>query len=192
MSVLSLAVLISGRGSNLQALINACAAPDFPARIHLVISNNPDAGGLKRAKQANIPTHIINHRDYPDKASFEKALHQALSACPLDYICLAGFMRVLSADFLNKWPHQVINIHPSLLPAYKGLNTHARALADKQQEAGCTVHYVTPAIDDGPIIMQEKVPILPVDTVQSLTERVLAAEHRLYPEAIRWLAGKNR
>jgi phosphoribosylglycinamide formyltransferase-1 len=192
---LSLAVLISGRGSNLQALIDACADPAFPARISLVISNNPDAAGLARAAAAHIPTAVINHRDYADKAGFEAALHTTLSNYPVDFICLAGFMRILGASFIQKWENRILNIHPSLLPAYKGLDTHARAIADGQSAGGCTVHYVTAGIDDGPVILQEAVPILPGDSAETLAARVLPVEHRLYPAAIAHLARthlKNR
>jgi len=185
---LKLAVLISGRGSNLQALIDACALPDFPAAIGLVVSNEPGAAGLDRARKASLDTAVISHRAFASRAAFEQELHTRLSACGPDLICLAGFMRILGADFVRRWEGRIINIHPSLLPALKGLDTHARALEAGLQEHGCTVHYVTAELDDGPVIVQAKVPVLPEDTAESLAARVLAEEHRIYPEAIRRLA----
>lgn len=185
---LDLAILISGRGSNMQSLIAACAADDFPARVRVVIANRPDAAGLDHARAAGIPAMLVDHAAYPDKAAFEAALQDVLARYPVDMICLAGFMRILSGAFIASWPGRIINIHPSLLPAYKGLDTHARALADGQSEAGCSVHYVTATLDDGPVILQERVPVRPDDTPESLAARVLAAEHRLYPAAVRRLA----
>lgn len=185
---LNLAVLISGRGSNLQSLIEACADPAFPARIVVVISNRPGAGGLQRAEAAGIPALTLDHTAYPDKSTFETTLHEKLLAYPVDLVCLAGFMRVLGAGFVNKWANRIVNIHPSLLPDYKGLNTHARALADGVARAGCTVHYVTATLDDGPIVMQKSVPVMPDDTIESLAARVLVAEHSLYPAAVRQIA----
>jgi phosphoribosylglycinamide formyltransferase-1 len=185
---LNLAVLISGRGSNLQALIDACADPAFPARIVAVISNRPGAGGLARAEAAGIPALTIDHKAYDGKSAFEAALQAALARYPVDLICLAGFMRVLSADFVNNWPERIVNIHPSLLPDYKGLDTHARALADGRSAAGCSVHYVTAALDDGPVVMQSRVAIEPGDTPDSLAARVLQAEHALYPAAVAQIA----
>lgn len=183
-----LAVLISGRGSNLQSLIDACAQPGFPARIAVVVSNRPDAAGLARAQAAGLPTEIVDHKAFGDRGAFEVALDAALRRYPVDLICLAGFMRILGAPFIAKWPDRIVNIHPSLLPDYKGLDTHARALADGRAEAGCTLHFVRPAMDDGPIILQRKVAILPADTVDSLAARVLAQEHLAYPEAVRRIA----
>jgi phosphoribosylglycinamide formyltransferase-1 len=191
MERLNLAVLISGRGSNLQALIDACAAPDFPARIAVVISNRPGAYGLTRAAQAGIESIVIDHKGFADKAAFEAVLHDALAARPVDLICLAGFMRVLGGGFIEKWPDRIINIHPSLLPEYKGLDTHARVLADGRTETGCTVHFVTPELDSGPIIVQKRVKIAPGDDVEGLSARVLAAEHAAYPEAVAHIA-RNR
>lgn len=188
MDRLNLAVLISGRGSNLQALIDACAAPDFPARISVVISNRPDAYGLTRAAAAGIDTLVLDHKNFMDKNSFEQALHAALADRPVDLICLAGFMRVLGAGFIEKWPHRIINIHPSLLPDYKGLDTHARVLADGRAESGCTVHFVTPELDSGPIIVQKRVKIEAGDTKDSLAARILVAEHVAYPEAVALIA----
>lgn len=185
---LSLAVLISGRGSNLQALIESCARADFPARIAVVISNRPGAAGLERAAKAGIPVETVDHKLFPGREAFEAALDAALRRYPVDLVCLAGFMRILTAGFVEKWPDRIINIHPSLLPDYKGLDTHARALADGCAQAGCTIHFVRPAMDDGPIILQKRVAILSGDTADSLAERVLEQEHLAYPEAVRLIA----
>lgn len=181
---LKLAVLISGRGSNLQALIDACADPAFPASIAVVLSNVPGAYGLTRAQNAGIPTIVVNHKDFADKRAFESAMVERLQGYDIDLICLAGFMRILSADFIAQWPDKIINIHPSLLPAYKGLNTHERAIKDGAKQAGCTVHYVVPEMDSGPMILQRAVDVLPDDTAETLAERVLQEEHKAYPEAI--------
>lgn len=188
MGRLNLAVLISGRGSNLQSLIDACAADDFPARIAVVISNRPDAYGLVRAAAAGIETVVIDHKDFADRAAFEAALQAALVERPVDLVCLAGFMRVLGAGFIENWPGRIINIHPSLLPDYKGLDTHARVLADGRAESGCTVHFVTPELDSGPVIVQKRVKIASGDTPDSLAARILAAEHEAYPEAVALIA----
>jgi phosphoribosylglycinamide formyltransferase-1 len=191
MDKIKLAILISGRGSNMQALIKACEDPDFPAQIELVISNIPNAEGLKKARSHDIPTCIVAHKEYETKAGFESALNTALGAADVDYICLAGFMRLLSAEFVNRWPLRIINIHPSLLPAYKGLNVHRRVIDDKQKLSGCTVHFVVPEMDAGPVILQKTVPVHEGDTPQSLADRILAEEHAAYPEAIRMIA-ENR
>ncbi len=183
-----LAVFISGKGSNLQALIDACAQEDYPAKIALVVSNIPDAGGLERAKKAEIDTLVIPHRDYSNKADFEAALLEALPPYDIEILCLAGFMRILSADFITRWGKPLINIHPSLLPDYKGLDTHARALADGKKEAGCTVHHVSADVDSGEIIVQKKVPIFAGDTPETLAKRILPQEHIAYPEAVLALA----
>lgn len=185
---LNLAILISGRGSNMQALINACRNPDFPARVAVVISNRPDAAGLSTAREAGIATEIVDHMAFADKPSFETALDQTLRGYPVDLICLAGFMRLLSAGFVSLWPDRIINIHPSLLPAYKGLDTHARVLADGVAQSGCSVHFVRPAMDAGPCILQKTVPVLPGDTADELAARILEQEHRAYPEAVRLIA----
>jgi phosphoribosylglycinamide formyltransferase-1 len=183
-----LAVLISGRGSNMQALIEACAAPDYPAEIAAVIANRPEAAGLARAREAGIPAAVVDHTAFTGKAAFEAALQAEIAASGANMICLAGFMRLLSAEFVEKWPDRILNIHPSLLPAYKGLDTHARALADGAAETGCTVHIVRPEMDAGPVILQRRVPVLPGDTAESLAARVLAQEHIAYPEAVRLIA----
>ncbi len=188
MGRLKVGVLISGRGSNLQALLDACADPAFPAEIVLVISNIADAAGLERAETAGIATRFINHKDYPDRESFDAKMDDALRDASVELICLAGFMRLLSTGFVEIWAGKMINIHPSLLPAFKGLRTHAQALAAGVKQHGCTVHWVTPDLDDGPAILQGTVPVFPGDTEELLAERVLEVEHRLYPEALRQIA----
>ena len=188
MAWLKAAVLISGRGSNLQALIDACAEPGFPAEIALVLSNRADAGGLERAKRAGIPTRIIPHGDFTTRSAFNSALGAALQATGVELVCLAGFMRLLGADFVETWRDRLVNIHPSLLPAFRGLDTHARVLAAGVRFTGCTVHFVRAEMDDGPIIVQAAVPVLPGDDPERLAARVLAAEHRAYPLALRLIA----
>jgi len=180
----SIAVLISGSGSNLQSLIDACAKPDFPAKIVLVISNKDDAYGLQRAEAANIPTQVICHKDYPDRESFDSALHNAIIASKVEYVCLAGFMRLLTAGFVGKWQGKMINIHPALLPSFKGINTHEQAIEAGVKIHGCTVHYVVPEMDSGPIIIQAAVPVLQGDTPETLGKRVLQYEHIIYPLAL--------
>lgn len=180
-----IAVLISGSGSNLQALIDACANPDFPARIALVLSNKEDAYGLTRAKNAGIPTHVISHRDYESREAFDDEMDQILCSEGVELICLAGFMRILSDGFVEKWQGKMINIHPSLLPKYKGLHTHQRAIKAGDAEAGCSVHWVVREVDGGEIIAQARVPVLSDDTPESLAARVLAEEHKLYPAALK-------
>ena len=188
MARLKLAVLISGRGSNLQALIDACRDPAFPAEIVLVLANEPDALGLEKAKAAKIPTRVIDHRDFPDRAGFETALTGAIEAAGAGLVCLAGFMRLLGAGFVRRWRDRLINIHPSLLPAFKGLHTHERALASSARIAGCTVHFVREDMDEGPIIVQAAIPVSPNDDADSLAARVLAQEHVIYPLAVRLIA----
>jgi len=188
MARMKLGVLISGRGSNLQSLLDACAEPDYPAQIALVISNRPDAKGLERAREAGVDTLVVDHSEYDSRPAFEEALHAALADAEVDLVCLAGFMRILDADFVAKWRNRIINIHPSLLPAYRGLRTHERAIEDGVRFSGCTVHYVRPEMDDGPIILQAVVPVKLDDTPESLAKRVLAYEHRIYPEAVRLIA----
>ena len=188
MARLKVGVLISGRGSNLQSLLDACARPDFPAEIALVISNIADAFGLERARKAGVATAIISHKDFPDRANFDSALDGKLREAGTELVCLAGFMRLLTEGFVESWRGKMINIHPSLLPLFKGLHTHAQALAAGVKIHGCTVHYVTPALDDGPIIIQAAVPVLPDDDADKLAARVLAAEHKIYPKALRMIA----
>ena len=186
------AILISGRGSNMQALLEACG-PDHPARPVIVISNKADAGGLAVAQAYGVPTLVISHKDYPSRHDFDEALHQAIVASGADMICLAGFMRLLEADFVNRWRDKILNIHPSLLPAYKGLHTHQRVLEDGVRFSGCTVHFVRPEMDEGPIVFQACVPVRADDTEETLSARVLAWEHKLYPLALRLMAeGKLR
>jgi phosphoribosylglycinamide formyltransferase-1 len=183
------AVLISGRGSNMRALVADAKDPGHPAEIVLVAANDPACDGLKWAKGEGIAVAGIDHRIYGSREDFERALHLTLEIHRIDLICLAGFMRMLTPWFVNTWAGRMINIHPSLLPSYRGLHTHARALADGVKIHGCTVHYVVPAMDEGPIIAQAAVPVLDDDTPASLGDRVLVQEHRLYPLALRLAAG---
>lgn len=187
MPKLPVGILISGRGSNMAALVQA-AAPDYPARVAVVIANKADAQGLDFARRHGIPAVAIPHRDYPDKPSFEAAMTAELDRHGVQLVCLAGFMRLLSPVFIARWKDRLINIHPSLLPAYRGLHTHERALADGVRIVGCTVHHVVPDVDAGPIIAQAAVPVLPGDTPDSLAARVLTAEHLLYPHALALVA----
>ncbi len=188
MADLRLAVLISGRGSNLQALIEACDAPDFPAAVALVVSNNSHAPGLDRARAGGIPSVVVERRDHGNRDAFDAALGDAISVHDADLVCLAGFMSILGKTFVERWRGRLINIHPSLLPAFPGLDTHARAIEAGVRDAGCTVHFVTAEVDDGPIVIQESVPVEPDDTPETLAARVLAAEHRIYPKAVRLIA----
>jgi formyltetrahydrofolate-dependent phosphoribosylglycinamide formyltransferase len=182
------AVLISGRGSNMTALVEAARDPAYPAEIVGVFSNRADAPGLQYAWLAGIPTAVRSHKDFADKPAFEAALTEVLDAWSPDIVALAGFMRLLSAGFCARWAGRLINIHPSLLPLHKGLHTHEQALADGVAEHGCTVHFVTPGMDEGPTIAQARVPVLPGDTAETLAARVLAEEHKLYPKALAMLA----
>lgn len=188
---LGLAVLISGRGSNLQSIIDACRIDNFPAQINLVLSNTPDAYGLVRATENNIPTRVVSHKSFETKADFETEILSILDEFNIDLICLAGFMRILSPTLITPWEGRIINIHPSLLPKYKGLHTHQRAIDAGDTESGCTIHYVTPGVDEGEIILQKSVPIIEGDTADSLAARVLTQEHIAYPEAIRIIAQKQ-
>lgn len=187
------AILISGSGSNMVALIDSMTG-DHPARPCLVLSNVPGAGGLEKAAARGVATAVVDHRPFAgDRAAFEAALTDALESAGATILCLAGFMRVLSAGFVGRWGGRMVNIHPSLLPKYPGLNTHARALAAGDDEAGCTVHEVTAALDAGPILGQARVPVLPGDTAETLAARVLEQEHRLYPAVLRrFVAGDRR
>jgi phosphoribosylglycinamide formyltransferase-1 len=185
---LPIAVLISGSGSNLQALIDACQTPDYPAEIRLVLSNKADAYGLERARAAGIPTQVLSHRDFADREAFDAAIHQALTEARVKLVCLAGFMRLLTPGFVQQWHDRLINIHPSLLPLFKGLHTHRQALECGMKVAGCTVHFVRAEMDVGPIIAQAAVPVLENDSEESLAKRVLVEEHRIYPQAVRWFA----
>ncbi len=185
---LKVGVLISGRGSNLKSLLDACAAPGFPAEVVTVIANRPDAGGLGHARAAGVAAQVIDHKTFDGKAAFEAAVTGALEKAGVELLCLAGFMRVVSAGFVQHWQGRMINIHPSLLPLFPGLDTHARDLAAGVKLHGCSVHYVTEEVDGGPIIGQAAVPVLPGDDADSLAARVLQAEHRLYPACLRLVA----
>lgn len=181
-------VFISGGGSNMVALADACAAPDFPAEIVAAISDKPTAGGLAKAAERGIATHVFERRAYASKAEHEAAILSALAALSPDIICLAGYMRLLSADFIRPYEGRILNIHPSLLPLFPGLHTHQRALDAGMMVAGCTVHFVTEGMDEGPIVAQSVVPVLPGDTSDSLAARVLTVEHRSYAQALRLFA----
>ena len=187
MARLKVAALISGRGSNMQALQAACAQPDFPAELALVLSNRADAAGLAFAADRGIATALVDHRKRT-REDFDAEIDTVLRAHGIEAVCLAGFMRLLTPGFVRTWFGRMLNIHPSLLPAFKGLHTHERALATGVRFTGCTVHFVVPEMDDGPIIIQAAVPVAQDDTPEALGARVLAAEHRIYPQALRWLA----
>ncbi|PPR68410.1 MAG: Phosphoribosylglycinamide formyltransferase [Alphaproteobacteria bacterium MarineAlpha3_Bin1] len=189
---MKIAVLISGRGSNLQALIDAENQPGWPAEIVLVISNVAGAQGLERAKAAGIPTTVINHKDFEDRETFDASMTEAIEKSAAgngaELVCLAGFMRLLSTHFIDHWRDRLINIHPSLLPAFKGLEVHQRVLDAGEEFSGCTVHFVRPEMDTGPILLQTKVPVQPGDAADTLAARVLEQEHVIYPEAVRLIA----
>lgn len=188
MSRKKVGILISGRGSNMSALIEASKAADYPAEIVGVLSNKAAAPGLLTAQQNGIATASLAQSKFPSREMFEDTMTQILESWEVDYVCLAGFMRILGEDFVLRWQGQMINIHPSLLPRYKGLDTHARVIADGGTEHGCTVHFVTPGLDEGPAILQARVPVLPGDTPETLTARVLVEEHKIYPQALAMLA----
>jgi phosphoribosylglycinamide formyltransferase-1 len=188
MSRTRVAVLISGRGSNLKALIEGSRRPGAAYEIALVASNRPDAGGLAIAAEASIPTVVVDHKAFDGRETFEQALDQQLNEADVRLVCLAGFMRVLTPWFVERWRDHLLNIHPSLLPAFKGLNTHVRALDAGVRVHGCTVHLVRPELDDGPIVLQGVVPVLEGDTEKSLAARVLEVEHRAYPQALALIA----
>lgn len=189
MSRKRVAVLISGRGSNMTALIAAAKQPDYPAEIALVVSNRPDAGGLAVAQHESIATEVVDHKPFgKDRTAFENAIQSVLERHRIDIVCLAGFMRILTGEFVNRWHGRMLNIHPALLPAFKGLDTHRRALEAGAAEHGATVHLVVPDMDSGPIVLQGSVAVLPGDTEAALAARVLAVEHRIYPEALKMLA----
>lgn len=182
------AILISGRGSNMQALVAAARAPDYPAEIALVISNRPEAPGLAWAKEQGLPALALDHKLYESRAHFEGQLESVLHVSRIDLIALAGFMRLMTADFVTRWRGRMLNIHPSLLPTFKGLDTHRQALEAGVRISGCTVHFVSPEMDAGPIIAQAAVPVLCSDTEEALAARVLAVEHKLYPAALALVA----
>ena len=183
------AILISGRGSNMMALVEAAAAPDFPAEIALVLSNRPDAAGLDWASSRGIPVAAVDHKTFgKDREAFERAMQAMLEENDIDLVCLAGFMRVLTPWFVAQWQGRMLNIHPALLPSYRGLHTHERALEDGVKIHGCTVHFVVPEMDAGPIILQAAVPVEDSDDADALAARVLAQEHRIYPQALALVA----
>jgi phosphoribosylglycinamide formyltransferase-1 len=182
------AVLISGRGSNLGSLIEAARAPDYPAQIVLVISNKAEAGGLTIAQRAGIPTKVIPHKEFASREDFDAAIDAALREADVSLVCEAGFMRIHSEWFVKRWEGRILNIHPSLLPAFPGVRVHEQALAAGVKVSGCTVHFLTAELDSGPIIAQTSVPVLPGDTAETLAARVLEQEHDLYPEALKLVA----
>jgi phosphoribosylglycinamide formyltransferase-1 len=183
-----LGILISGRGSNMEALIRACKDPSYPAEVVLVISNKGTAPGLEKARNEGIEAVYINPNDYTGRSEYEEQVHKLLIQKEVDIVCLAGYMKILGAEFVQKWTDRILNIHPSLLPDYQGLDTYARALADQRSESGCTVHYVISELDSGPAIVQKRVPVLADDTPETLAERILVQEHVAYPEAVRIVA----
>jgi phosphoribosylglycinamide formyltransferase-1 len=183
------AVLISGRGSNMVALIEAAKAPAYPAEIVLVLSNRPDAAGLARAAEAGIPARAIDHKAFPDRTSFDAALDAELRASDIDLVCLAGFMRIFTPGFVAGWAGRMLNIHPSLLPLFKGTHTHAQALQAGVRLHGCTVHFVVPELDAGPIVAQAAIPVRQDDDPDSLADRVIVQERRLYPAVLALVAG---
>ena len=182
--MMRVAVLFSGRGSNMRVLAEHMARPEVEAEFVLGLSNRPEAGGLSYCAEIGVEAHAIDHKAYDSRAVFDAELDKALRAAQVDFICCAGFMRLLTAAFVDSWRDRIINIHPSLLPKYKGLHTHARALEAGDKEAGCSVHYMRPETDEGPIIVQRRVPILAGDTPETLAARVLVEEHIAYPEAL--------
>ena len=183
------AILISGRGSNMMALVEAAVAPDFPAEIALVLSNRPDAAGLDWAASRGIPVAAVDHKTFgKDREAFERAMQGVLEDNSIDLVCLAGFMRVLTPWFVAQWQGRMLNIHPALLPSYRGLHTHERALEDGVKIHGCTVHFVVPEMDAGPIILQAAVPVEDSDDADALAARVLCEEHRIYPQALALVA----
>ena len=186
-----IAILISGRGSNMQAFIDACQSGALAANICLVVSNNPQATGLEKAASMGIETTCINHRDFPDRETFDQALVDCLHRHQVDLVILAGFMRILTPVFIAPYQGRLLNIHPSLLPKYPGLDTHQRALDAGDEEAGVTVHFVTPELDGGPPILQARVAVLPDDSAESLAARVIVQEHIIYPLAAAWFLEKR-
>lgn len=188
MAMLKVVILISGRGSNMQALVRAAQHPDFPAQIVGVISNRPDAAGLVWAKEQGVHTEVLDHKAFATREAFDQALDQKIAALGAQFICLAGFMRLLTPWFCAQWHDRIVNIHPSLLPAFPGLHVQQQALDYGARFSGCTVHFLRPAMDCGPIIIQAAVPVAQNDTADSLATRILEQEHIIYPKALRWIA----
>ena len=182
------AVLISGRGSNLKALLEAARKQNYPARISLVISNEPNATGIMYAREAQVAVQILDHRPFSGREDFEEALHKILLEAEIELVCCAGFMRLFTSTFVNRWRNRLLNIHPSLLPAFRGLDVHKRVLESGVRITGCSVHFIRPAMDEGPIIAQAAIPVMPEDTPQSLSERLLKVEHQIYPHALALVA----
>jgi len=185
---LKIAIFISGRGSNMLSLLQVCKSPDFPATPVVIVSNQPDAPGLQSAQKAGIATAVLERSEYPSRQAYDSSLNDILNKQGVELICLAGFMQILSKDFVENWHNQIINIHPSLLPSFKGLDTHQRALDAGVKFSGCTVHYVRYEMDTGPIIAQAVVPVAEEDTADTLAARVLEQEHRIYPQALKLVA----
>ncbi|MGD1934050.1 MAG: phosphoribosylglycinamide formyltransferase [Candidatus Phaeomarinobacter sp.] len=185
---MKIAILISGRGSNMERLIEAAAAPDYPAEVVKVISNRPGTSGRETAAKAGIETQAIDHKSFESRAAFDAALEQSLNDADVDLVCHAGFMRILTDEFAARWQGRMVNIHPSLLPSFKGIRVQQQAIDAGATISGCTVHYIIPALDSGPIISQAAVPVLPNDTADTLSARILKAEHVLYPAAVRRIA----
>lgn len=184
----SIVILISGRGSNMGSLLAAVAAGTLPVRVAAVLSNRPDAAGLQSAAAQGVPTRVVDHKQFADRAAFDAAMSEAIDAFAPDLVVLAGFMRILSEGFVRRYEGRLMNIHPSLLPAFPGLHTHRKALDEGVRVHGCTVHFVTPTLDHGPVVVQAAVPVLDDDDEAALAARVLAQEHRVYPQAVRWFA----
>lgn len=190
-SKLKLGVIISGKGSNLKSLIEATQKNNFPAEIVIVIANVPNIAGIEIAEEASLPVCTINHNDFNNRELFEKEIHAVLINARVELVCLAGFMRILTDHFIQLWLNKIVNIHPSLLPSFKGLNTHERAIKSGAKFSGCTVHFVRPEMDSGPIIIQAAVPINQEDTPATLANRILVAEHKIYPRAVKLIASKR-
>ena len=191
MAKLKVGILISGRGSNMQALARAALDPDFPVEIALVLSNRPRVPGVEWAMENAMTVRVVDHDEYDDRASHEEAMTGALEEAGVELVCLAGYMRILTETFVKKWRGQILNIHPALLPAFRGVDTHARALERGVRVHGCTVHFVSQELDGGPIVAQAVVPVLPGDTEEALSSRVLDMEHRLYPHALQLIADRK-
>ncbi len=185
---LKLAILISGKGSNMAAIARACTEGRIAGEVVVVISDRPGVAGIERAREMGIPTHVVPWRDFPDRDAFERVLHDVLETYSPDVIVLAGFMRILTPQFVERYAGRMLNIHPSLLPKYRGLHTHRRVLEAGDREHGASVHFVTAELDGGPVVLQSRIPVVPDDTEETLSARVQATEHIIYPEVVAWLA----